>query len=86
LTRRGKTKRQAEAAHAKRRALQRFGLTLNSDQLQALSRMIRAGRSECIERESNRVSVHRLEWQGCVVVVVYDRLRKQIVTFLNDRR
>ena len=77
------SKRKALRVHAKRRASERYGLVLNNDQLDELARMIHAGQSRRIEKQSHRVEVHRLTWQGRAMVVVYDCQRKQIVTFLD---
>lgn len=81
--RRGASKKAlAQRRHAKRRANERFGLTLNRHELQALTSAIRAGRFAFVERQSNRVTV----WAGIVkgqsVCVVYDSKQHQVVTFL----
>lgn len=44
--------------------------------------VIQSSRSRVVERQSLRVSVHDVDLDGVTVRVVYDRHRKQVVTFL----
>lgn len=77
-----KTKKYKQRIHAKKRARQRLGVSLNSDELRDVARLIRSGESYPIERQSNRVVLHLVfvcdEWMK----VVYDKNTKNIVTFL----
>lgn len=76
------TKSTAQRLHAKRRAKQRYGLELKREDLAAIARQIQSGHSTCVAKQSVRVTIHRLEWQGTYFEVVYDRERKNVVTFL----
>ena len=76
------TKAQAQRLHAKRRADERYGLTLNRAALEAMAREIRAGRSTPLGRQTHRTSLHLVTVDGETVRVVYDRNRKTIVTCL----
>lgn len=76
------TKAQAQRIHATKRAEERYGMTLTRDMHHQLVKMIQSGKSTVIERQSLRVSVHELMIEDEPVRVVYDRIRKTIVTFL----
>lgn len=76
------TKKLAQRKHAKRRANERFGLTLNRHQLADVARQIQSGKSVFVRRQSNRVTVHQVSVGEAVCQVVYDSARNQIVTFL----
>jgi hypothetical protein len=78
-------KKLAQRIHAKHRAQQRFGLTLNRHDLQRLVEQIQAGRARVIKRSSLRVSVLELAVDGVAIQVVYDHKRKNIVTFLPPK-
>jgi hypothetical protein len=58
--------------------MERYGIELNRIQRKELVKAIQRGDSTIIERQSHRVTVR--EVQG--MRVVYDQLRKEIVTFL----
>ena len=75
-------KTKCQRAHAKRRANQRYGLSLNRDKLNAMVRLIQEGKCTFIERQSNRVTVFSLLFEGLTFPVVYDKQRKTIVTVL----
>lgn len=82
MKRRKVRKALAQRLHAKKRASQRFGLALTTADLRQIAESIRRGNSTPIERQSNRVTLHRVEFKGEQYRVVYDRKRKEIVTFL----
>jgi hypothetical protein len=72
----------AERIHAKRRALERYNLGLNREQLNELTQMIQQGKSRFLEKQSLRVSIHELQAFDRTLYVVYDKNRKTIITFL----
>jgi len=80
--RRRMTKRESEGWHARERARQRYGVPMTQADLDGLVWRIQCQESTPVERQSNRVFIHRLWVDGRVFVVAYDRHRKQIVTFL----
>ena len=80
-----RTKLQAEAVHAKRRAYERYALELSKYDLGQAVNDIRCGKSTNHRRISNRLSRHTLTICGKSCRVIYDRMRKQIVTFLPAR-
>jgi hypothetical protein len=77
-------KKVAQRRHAKRRAAERYGLELNRHDMRTLVEQIQHGDAEFIERQSLRVSVWWVTVGGKRCRVVYDRLRKTIVTFLPE--
>lgn len=77
------TKTQAERRHAKRRALERFGVALNRRQLAVMAAEIQAGRCELHYRQSLRVRVYRVKLGEQDALAVYDSHRGQVVSFLR---
>jgi hypothetical protein len=81
-----RSKQSAEYLHAKRRALERYGVRLDKDSYLKLCRAIQEGNGTFLGRQSHRLTVWRLNvpnGDGCVQIpVVYDKLRKRIVTCL----
>jgi len=45
--------------------------------------MIRGNRSTFVESQSNRVTVHEVEYRGVTMHVCYDLKRRQAITFLH---
>lgn len=86
-------KAHAQRAHARRRAMERYGINLGPASYERLVRLIQRSESYrkpakvvFVQKRSNRV---RLFWvwsgeDGGWLPVVYDRIRKQIVTILPD--
>jgi hypothetical protein len=69
-----------QARHFSRRAAQRYG-EFDID-VEAINRMIQDGRTSPIWKESNTRTHHLVEWNGKQMKVVYDKLRKTVVTAL----
>lgn len=78
-------KDRAQRVHAKRRIEERFGLTLNRQTYFHLVKRIQTGRATFIGRQTNRVKLYEIEYQGVVMRVVYDNIRHNIVTFLPQK-
>lgn len=68
--------------HAKRRALERYGLQANRLKYAELVRMIEVGRTKFIVHQTHRKSVHLLTTADGQLLVSYDRLRGNITSFL----
>ena len=79
-----KSKEAAQIRHAKMRAAERYDLNLSDGQYNNLCNIIRRGGSKIVFKQSNRVTIHKLEWDGKEMVVVYDKLRNTIVSFLPN--
>ena len=75
-------KKISQQAHMKRRTLQRFGIELNRHDLADIVATIRAGKSEFIDRRSNRTARHRIKFKDASMDVIYDNIRKTVVTAL----
>lgn len=89
-----RSKASAQYLHAKRRALERYGIELTKDSYTALCKDIQNGIGVCLGKQSNRLTVWRInvlrpesltrpgpaETVPCHVV--YDKTRHRIVTFL----
>jgi ABC-type iron transport system FetAB ATPase subunit len=78
-------KRESEIRHATRRAKERYALTLSKGDFKEITRDITTGNSSFIKKVSNTRSVHDVLFKGITLRVVYDKLRKCIVTFLHVR-
>jgi hypothetical protein len=80
-----KDKRQTQIKHAKRRSWERFGITMTPQLQAALVEQISSGKASVVERQSNRVTVHRVTLpDGQVARAVYDARTKVVVTLLPD--
>lgn len=77
-----RTKSELQREHAKKRAMERYGLTLNREQYGELVKKIQRGNARLMQKQSLRVSVWEIEIRGFKVLVVYDKKRHNIVTFL----
>lgn len=76
-------KKTSERVHAKRRALERYGLVLTKDIRNDIRGKIKRNDGTFIRRTSRRVSIWEVELSGDKYVVAYDTQRKEIVTFLT---
>jgi len=79
-----KSKTESIKKHARRRFRERLGKTPNRHMLRELTGLIQRGKSEPLEKQSNRVSKHRVEYQGEKLIVIYDKTRKLVVTVWKD--
>jgi hypothetical protein len=75
-------KKQSLRVHAKKRAKERYGLDLNRTQLQEIIGKCRNGSAKLLRHHSLRVREFLVAWQGLELRVLYDKLRKEIITFL----
>ena len=84
----GKSK--AQWIHVKRRCLQRTGVEMTKTLNNQLTQKIRQGHSDAdfVEKQSNRISVwdvkHNVDGRDVKFRMVYDKMRKNIVTILNN--
>jgi hypothetical protein len=76
------TKAQSQRAHAKRRAEERYGLSLNRNGQDEIVRKIQYGEAELVERQSNRVTIWKVCFQNTWIKVVYDSSRHTIASVL----
>ena len=76
------SKARAQCLHVRRRAIQRLGVGLPPSAQREIVSLIQAGNTRLLDRQSLRISVHRVEYEGLTFPVVYDRLRHTLVTVL----
>lgn len=77
-------KKKAEQRHSKRRAQERYGLDLTKAIRDALRGKIKKQKGKFLYRRSRRVSVWQVTHQAETYKIVYDKQRKEIVTFLPN--
>lgn len=66
--------------HAKRRFLERYGMTFSTRDLDAIVSQIKTGQASFISRQSLRVTIWDVFYCGTLMRVVYDKNTKNIVT------
>jgi hypothetical protein len=74
--------RKSTNAHAKQRALERYGIVLNSKQRYEILKKIQTNQAEFLERQSNSRSVFIVELNNVKLKIVYDGNRKLLRTVL----
>jgi len=79
---RGKRKVEGRTKHSKRRAWNRYGISLNKLRRRELVKMIQEGEGTFVKQSANNSSIWKLEVEGQDVLVVYDKTKKDIATFL----
>ena len=77
-----KSKAKNQRAHAKRRLRERHGILAHNDTRKVLIKAVQDQEAKLIERQSNRVTVWEHVVGGELFRFVYDKKRKEIVTFL----
>jgi len=74
------TKAKAQTRHAKRRAMERYGITMNTE---SLVRQIQTGQDAIfVWKQSRRVSHWDVVYKGEMLRVVYDKERQTVITVL----
>ena len=76
------SKRKSEKIHALRRALQRYRVSLTSDEYEDLCKQVLAGESKFIKKISNTRTMHIVSYKKINMRCIYDKKRACIVTFL----
>jgi len=72
-----------QRVHAKRRAKERYDIDLTTEDLREMSRNIQNNDVETHRGSiTNTRTFHVLNWRGQELPVVYDKIRKVVVTFL----
>ena len=77
-----RSKKRNQSIHAKRRALERYDLDINRKSRMGIISLIQNNHTIERKKQSNRVTIHTLNYNGKIIKVVYDKDRKNIVTFL----
>ncbi len=79
-----RSKKKTLEAHAKRRFYERHGIKLTPEMNKNLIQQIQNGQAEHLEKQSNRISVFKVQAEEQFIRVVYDRSRKVLVTALPE--
>ena len=77
-----RTKEWSQNRHARKRFQQRFGVILTKDLKTRILNLIHKGYASFVEKQSNRISLFDIEVEGQKIRVVYDKIRKNIVSAL----
>ena len=72
----------AQQKHAVRRASERYELAITADELAEIVKMIQHNQIITSEKQSNRVTIKKLIYKERIIRVVYDKIRKTVVSFL----
>lgn len=80
-----KNKKSAQRFHTKKRAAQRYGLTLTTEKQQEIVRKIQNGDGWFLRAESKRITHWAIQYAGQTLPVVYDKARKELVTVLPPK-
>lgn len=75
-------KRKAQTLHALKRADQRYDLDLSPKDLGEIKYLIQSGNSRFLKKLSNSRTKHSVIYQDQLLIVVWDKTRHQICTFL----
>jgi len=78
----GLSKRNAEILHAIKRARERYSLELSVADIEAISKTIRTRTTERVKVLSNARVVHKLIYKQKTILVIYDKKRHTLITFL----
>lgn len=79
---RGMNKSLSERIHSKRRFAERFGCGLNRHEYKNVIDNIKDRKYKLLEKQ-NRIAIYEGEVKGNTTKIIYDRTRKEIVTFLT---
>ena len=71
--------------HAKMRAMERFDIDLNKELHGRIKSKIGSGEFPLIFRQSCRVGLYQAEMDGKRPIIVYDKIRRIVVTFLFEQ-
>ena len=72
-------KKQCQQKHFEKRCLQRIGKIISQKEIK---KKIQNNKLEFIKAQSNRISLFKYIFEGVEYKVVYDKLRKQVVTIM----
>ena len=77
-------KKIAQSLHATKRAKERYGIHFNKEKRAEALDYIHRHPHCFIKRQTKRITLHKVVIDDITCVVVYDKKRKRIVTFLPD--
>jgi len=82
----GQSKRKTLLRHARQRVLERFGIDFTTEKLSRMVAAINGGKFPLLFKQSNRVAVYKAKIEGKSPTVLYDKVRKCIITFLPEEK
>ena len=80
MTKKVKTRKHIQSVHFYRRMIERFNIFIKKHELENLKKQITIGTSVFIGKSSNRVSLHGVKFNEIWLVVIYDKIRNELVT------
>jgi len=80
-----KNKKYAQRKHALNRANNRCDLVFSKAVRTEFLSLIQTSKSICMYKQSLRASCHKVNYQDIDYYVIYDKIRKEIVTFLTEQ-
>ena len=75
-------KKECQRLHARRRAMDRYGLWLSNSDIDNIVRMINAGKVRFIETETRERAVFVICYKKTICKVAYDKQMNNICSFL----
>jgi hypothetical protein len=77
-----KSKTECQIIHTQKRALERYNLELEKEDIKNITKQIRTGDAFFIEKQSNRRLMYAVNYQGAQMRVIYDSYRDNLATIL----
>ena len=71
--------------HLRRRLKERYGLEINERDIDLIEDYVRSGKTRIIRHESDGRTIHAININGRIVVVVYSKVYDSVVTALTKR-
>ena len=76
------SKKEAQTKHAARRAMERYDINFTQHKRETMLKQIERGEGQFIRKQSHRVSIYSMICDGKEVIVVHDKERNNIASFL----
>lgn len=76
------SKKDAQTKHARQRAMERYEIDFTQNKRETMIGQINRGEGRFLRKQSHRVSIFAMICDGKEVVVVYDKERNNIASFL----
>jgi len=72
--------------HSKRRAIERYNVSLNRAERQQIITLIKTGGTSRQRRLTNSRTLHEVDFKGHKLYPIYSKTTKEIVTFLTEEQ
>jgi hypothetical protein len=80
-----KSHKVCQRIHLRKRLKERYGINATLNDINMIEEYIRDGKTRVIRYESQGRSIHAININGSIVVVVYSKFLKRVVTALTKR-